>query len=321
MKPLSAPSVSRLCREIFGIESVAIKELESYYDQNFYIKDKSGKEYVFKASHEHQSSLEFQNAMMVHLLKKKLPVPRVIPSIQNKLITPVRDSFVRLLTFMPGHSVVSDDYSKELLENVGKLAAKTDKALQDFSHLACHRPNYVWDLQNALLLKKYLQSITDDSKRKAVNEILDQYATVVVPVQDSLNKGITHNDITEFNTLSTDGKTISGLIDFGDAAYTHYVNNLATTLAHFMLRQKNPLLKASYIYKAYTKIRSIGETEKQILPILIRTRLATLITMSSDMIKNGKANDYITELGGTAWDALNHLMQFSISQILSKLED
>ena len=314
-KKISLEQAKELLKEHFNIEAEEIKELDGYYDQNFYVFNQ-GKEFVFKRTFvDTFESLDFQNKMMEHLENKRFPVPKVINSLKEEKITKVDEAFIRLLTFLPGKSVVSEDYSPELLVNVGKLSAEIDLALQDFNHPAAHRKNYMWDLQNVLLIREYLNSV-EEEKRKVVEERLNLFEKEIVPIKEQLRAGITHNDENEFNVLSNDGKEITALIDYGDASYTQYVNNLAIAMAHFMLRQENPLEKSKIVHQAYNKIFPLTEIEEKTLPILVMSRLTTLIIMSSHTGANDPGNNYVKQQVELAWRILQVMLKYSQEDLL-----
>lgn len=323
LNKISSEEAKGLVKKYFNKIIVEIKELDSYYDQNFYMKDKNSNEFVFKrASLEIYSYdiLEFQNKMINNLGNKGLRVPKVIKSIDGNEIIEEEGVFLRLLTYLPGNIVANDDYNSELLKNVGKFSAEVDLALKDFFHPASNRDKEVWDMQNALLLKNHLNYVKDPDKLKSVNQIILEFENKVVPVQNELRKGVTHNDENEFNILSTDGKNISALIDYGDACYTHYINNLAVVIAHFMLRQKDPIIKGSYIYKGYNKIFPLFEVEKKVLPTLIKTRLSTMIIENSYNLTKDPKNDYIKQGIIRAWNTLQKIANISTEEILKVFE-
>lgn len=312
--------VAELVKKYFGINSVIIKELGGYYDQNFYIKDDKNKEFVFKRSiRDKFETLDFQNKMMIHLKAKGLAVPKVIKSLNGEEITKTENSLIRLITFLPGKSVASDDYKEDLLKNVGKLSANSDIALADFEYPEPIRTDenvIVWNLKYASLLKKFLKNIDDKNEREILNKIIQDYENKVMPIENKFNAGISHSDENQYNIISEDGNNISGLIDFGDSCYTYYVNNLAIVIAHFMLRQNNPLEKASYIFKAYQEIFPLNKEEINVLPILIKTRLATMIIMAYNTLKDDPENNYIKEEIEPAWNILKILCMKSDQEIM-----
>jgi Ser/Thr protein kinase RdoA (MazF antagonist) len=67
----------RLALELFNVESSAVSMLDSYDDQNFLVKIASDAQYVLKISNTDFDTdcLEMQNAAMLLLHEKGLPVP------------------------------------------------------------------------------------------------------------------------------------------------------------------------------------------------------------------------------------------------------
>lgn len=323
LNKMSPKNAKELIKKYFGKIVVQIKELDGYYDQNFYVKDKNSAEFVFKKVSSDIYSfgdLDFQNRMITLLRGEGFKVPKIIKSVNSKEIIIEGKAFLRLLSYLPGDIVASNDYNKEILKNVGKLAAETDLALKGFFHPSALREKDVWDMRNSLFLRKHIGSVKDIERRKILNDIIDEYEEKVVPVKNDLRIGVTHNDINEFNLLTKDGLNISGLIDFGDACYTFYVNNLAVSIAHFMLRQNDPIKKGSVIYKAYNNVFPLTKVEKNVLPILVKIRLLTLIIESSYEIEKNPNNDYIEQGIERAWNTLQKIIKKTAEEVLKEFE-
>jgi len=72
---------ARLVREAYGLEASVVSELPSERDQNFHLKEASGRELVLKiaSSAEPRSILDFQNQALARIAERDpgLPIPRL----------------------------------------------------------------------------------------------------------------------------------------------------------------------------------------------------------------------------------------------------
>jgi Ser/Thr protein kinase RdoA (MazF antagonist) len=317
---LSNNQVISLVKDLYGVHIDEIRQLEGYYDLNYYVKS-GDKEFVFKKTRiDTFESLDFQNKIMIFLAEKGFNVPKPIKSLKNGYITKYEGGYVRLLTYLPGKLITTNDYDKSTLERIGILAANIDKSLQSFPYSVLKRPDFIWDLQNSLLLREYINLIEDNKQKTAIASVLDAYETEVSPLKEKLRKGVRHNDFNDHNIVI--GKEGSlGIIDFGDASYTFCIGSFAITLADFMMGQRNPLSNAKILFRAYTRIFPFEGNELKILPILIMTRLASIIVMSIEECKNNPNKVYVKKKIDIAWNVLKPLLELGSEKIFHKLCD
>ena len=122
-----------------------------------------------------------------------------------------------------------------------------------------------------------------------------------------LRKGINYNDAHEHNLLVDNNyanSNIIGVIDFGDAIYTHKINELAIACAYACMYAPEPLRVASHVIKGYHKYFRLQENEVEVLFSLISARL--LITVSSAAWNRHQEpdNEYHSISEQPAWDLL-----------------
>ena len=143
--------------EKFGLIAT-VRQLPSYRDQNFLVKEKTGKQFVLKITNaeEQKEELDFQNEVLGFLAKSDPPIvcPQIIPTISGEKITAVTSMdglshYVRLLTYLPGDRLVDiKRHSPELLSSLGRYLGHMDRALTKFSHPAMNR-NLPWNMKQA----------------------------------------------------------------------------------------------------------------------------------------------------------------------------
>ena len=150
-----------------------IKPLVSERDQNAHIFSGDG-EFVLKIANsaEDREFLEFQNAVLNHIafIDPGLSIPVVLKgkdenAILKEIITiknpqiPGQTHDVRLLSFLKGDIFSRAEKSLELYENLGRFMGRFSKAMQGFGHPKAHQPNFLWNLDNALFCKQYVNDI------------------------------------------------------------------------------------------------------------------------------------------------------------------
>lgn len=288
----------------FGITKIdQQKKLPGYYDLNFYIES-NNKKYVLKASTVGtKDTLDLQNKAMKHVAEKSLVAPYVYSTIDGQEIVEKNDMFFRLLSFIPGIMMNEIQPSDNLLENSGRLLAKTDLALQDFSHPFEHG-EYIWDIQHAKKLKDYLKYLKDTDHKELAQRALEEFEKI----SENLSKcrhGVTHNDGHVFNIVVNDEKTrVVALIDYGDMVHSYYICNLAVSVAGLLTTESGSLDKASYIIKGYNDIFPLTPEEKSVLKVLISTRLAMLGILAAHALLEDPNNTYVVGTAAQAWERL-----------------
>jgi 4-aminobutyrate aminotransferase-like enzyme/Ser/Thr protein kinase RdoA (MazF antagonist) len=321
--PLFSPvEVQKLVKNEYGFTPV-IKELHSYIDQNFYVKngDESGQEFVLKISYsdEKLENLELQHRGMelISTKSKEIKCPMVFKTKSGKDIFTMRGKdntthFVRMVTYIPGKFFYDlKDQSNELLQDLGYFMGTLDKTLLNFHHPSAYR-YFNWDLKNTIDNKIYIENIVEMEKRNIVNHFLLQFETFVQPLLPSLRSSVIHNDGNDHNVMieniGSDQYRVSGIIDFGDMIHTYTICELAIVIAYAILRKDNILETAINIIKGYHQSLPLTETELQVLFYLICARLCISVCLSSYRKNLDPDNEYLVVSEQPAWEALEKLM-------------
>ena len=171
---LSDEALLAITEQHFGITG-KIQPLASERDQNARLSTSHG-DYVLKVANlaEDPALLSLQNAVLSHLetVDPSLGVPRVVAAKNGRhLVTdacPGQGMLVRLLTFLDGRLFSTVERSPPLLTSLGRFMGRLSSALQCFGHPAAHRPEFLWNLDNALTCKTYLEDISDDRFYRSV---------------------------------------------------------------------------------------------------------------------------------------------------------
>ncbi len=318
----SIQEVKDLIHDIYGLQGT-LKQLPGELDFNYQLTLKDGTRYTFKIANpnEKKENLEFQNALMLHLLSKQLglEIPQVIFSLEGQLITSIVDKegknrFTRLLSWVDGRPFATvNPHTPALLTGLGNLCGKLNAALQDFDHEAAHR-FIKWDLAQSDWIKPHWDNEKDADKKQIFDHFIALHENVVKPLEKYLPKSVIYNDMNDYNVLVShdlENPRVPGVIDFGDAVYTHRINELAIALAYSIMHKPDPLQAARYIIKGHHHVCPLAADELQALFPLIGMRLLISVTCSRLNKADEPDNVYLQISDKASWELLNKLKAVS----------
>ncbi|KAI5929559.1 Hydroxylysine kinase [Manis javanica] len=193
---------SALVESVFGLKVSKIHPLPSYDDQNFHVcisrtkhTTDSPAEYVLKVSNTESSKtpdlIEVQSHIMMFLRAAGFPTASVCRTKGGNITSlvsidsgsEIKSYLVRLLTYLPGRPIAEIPVSPQLLYEIGRLAAKLDKALEKFHHpklSSLHRENFIWNLKNVPLLEKCLHVLGPSRNQEIVKQVLQLFKNEVM---------------------------------------------------------------------------------------------------------------------------------------------
>ncbi|MBS1573836.1 MAG: aminotransferase class III-fold pyridoxal phosphate-dependent enzyme [Bacteroidetes bacterium] len=310
-------SVELLASKYYGL-TVTAKALTGEYEFNFLLTATDGKKYIFKAAGDEHSYAFFdaQIKIIQHLQQTEIADKffNYIPNNRGEWMT-VLDTgkskfYLRLLSFLEGEFWINaKDKPEALYSDLGIFLGKMDKALQNFSHPAMHRP-YVWDISTAADANRKLHCIRNHEKRRIAGYFLLQFETEALPVISSLRHAYAHHDANDTNILIK-GDKVTGLIDFSDMVYTALINNLAVACTYAMMSHPDPLAAATLIVKGYHSVYPLTEQEIDLLYYLVAARLCISVTQSAHnaYIETNNEHHFVSE--APAWDLLYKLIRIN----------
>ncbi len=312
----------RFADELFNIQGV-VQELPSERDRNFYIKTKSGEEYVLKiaATSEQREILDFQNATMKHLRKQGSTVnyPQVHKARTGESIVTVSDTkgrphFIRVLSYLPGKVFAKvTPHTLDLLFDLGKFIGQMSHDLTGFSHPATQRDLY-WDLKNATsVIKQHKELITDPDKRSLVEHFQQLFEAHVQPILSLLRTSVIHNDGNDYNIIIDKAHNPQerrfGIIDFGDMVASHTVFELAVATAYAIMDKPDPITAAARVISGFHSVFPLTEQEIELLFYLICTRLTMSVSICAYQQKLEPENEYLRISEQSAWTLLFRLKE------------
>jgi 4-aminobutyrate aminotransferase-like enzyme/Ser/Thr protein kinase RdoA (MazF antagonist)/murein DD-endopeptidase MepM/ murein hydrolase activator NlpD len=303
-------------REAYGLEASVVSELPSERDQNFHLREASGRELVLKiaSSAEPRSILDFQNQALARIAERDpgLPIPRLRLTLRGDQLSTVSDgngaSFLcRLFDHLSGKPLASvRPQSEGILRSVGASMGRLDRSLEGFTHPEQTR-FLKWNTANAReVVEGALALVSTDERRELLRHFLKLIDDEVAPGVSSLPRGVIHNDANDHNLLVSEGE-ISGILDFGDMIESALVCELANACAYVMFGKTDPLRAARAVTAGYHQARPLREDELRLLFPLIATRLAMSVAISARQFRDEPEKEYLRVSETSAWKLLSWL--------------
>ena len=290
-------TIAEFLQSLYGIQG-SVAPLVSYEDQNVLITAPSST-YVLKIANKRWpiEGLQMQTEILGFLASSspQITAPDVILSKKGEAISLVNGFAVRLLSYLEGEVFTDAPKSPMLFFNVGVFMGRFAAAMQPYTHPAAHRPDDLWNLDNVMACKTYIDDVQDMDTRARINRFFDYYQAHTRPKLEHLGKSVIHGDANEQNLLVSKNVPahIAGIIDFGDMIFGSTINDLATTLAYTLLGEDNPITMAQQAIHGYAREFSLSGKEREVLFDLIAMRLVQSVTLTSNRAKQFPENDYI----------------------------
>ena len=288
----SIDDATALLKKHFNVPATAVKELDSYDDQNFRVTSPYGT-YVLKAHNgveaRNTELLDAQSQLLKHLEEHSIRAP-----VEAQSRVSLKKTTLRLLRWVDGDVLSSSTMTPSLLERAGSFLGDIRKALDGFDHEALHRL-HLWDLRRfpavATFASKLRSMDCDASRVKLVETCIENYASQNF---DNLPMATLHGDFNDANILLHDDKW--GILDVGDCVYSWRVNDVAIGAAYVMVNlctSENDrsgftdkgdhvaVQGAQKFVEGFLQRSTLSKDECRALPHLIAARLATSFTRVS----------------------------------------
>jgi Ser/Thr protein kinase RdoA (MazF antagonist) len=223
---------------------------------------------------------------------------------------PGRPALARLLTWLPGRplaAIAPPDREPALHEDLGRVMGRTAAALDGFDHPAARRP-FQWSAEQSLATIAAHAPAVVDPPRAALLERWQRRLAPLDAVFPTLRHGVIHNDANDHNVLvADDGRSVSGLLDLGDAIWSVVVNELAVAAAYAVLGTADPVAVIERVRRGFETARPLDERERAVLPDLVALRLATSVALSAHQASLAPDDPYLTVSEAPAWALLERL--------------
>ena len=272
---------------LFGVRASAARDLGSERDRTFMLDDVA----ILKVSNAAEDpdvlDMEAAAALHVHAVDPELGVALPREALAGGLRARWGEHWVRLYDVLPGNSrIEATALSDAALREWGATTARLGVALRGFTHPKAVRV-MAWDVQHALDARAMLSCVGEG--RDVVERVLDAFEARVTPVWPRLRAQVAHTDLTVDNTLTDDDGFITGVIDFGDMAYTALITDLASVLDSVCGgRSGDELFRAArLVLDGYQRRVLLEEAELEALGVCWAARSAVTVAISSWRVAQG----------------------------------
>ena len=326
--PASARAIEELARGAFGLDVEAVEMLPGDLEANARITVRGTPDAplllrVYTSGLDPRS-VAFQRDLVQHALDVDPGLGPLLQTPARPGQDPVRALFegtereARLLRFIPGR-LFSELRRRPpaLLEEFGEILGRLDRALLGFEGRPAPDPDNPWPLLDAPAAIEARLGAVDPSaaRRGRLEGILAGCEARVAPVLGDLRRSVVHHDANENNVIVTMdplAPRVAGIIDFGDAAHSATVTEVAIAAAYAGLGTRDPLGAMARVVAGYHRALPLEDVEFDVLTDLALLRLAQSVAISSareaEARARGEAPDaYHLISQAPAWAALDAL--------------
>ena len=282
-----AVDVQALLSDQYGLDG-RVKLLVSERDQNFHVTTTAGSHFVLKIANaaEDPITTDFFIQALLHMEVGGCPiaVPRIVRTLEGRVATTMSDGeivhVVRLVSYVHGRTLADVTPDVVLARKLGSCLAEIDIGLRSFEYAGDHQAS-LWDMQRGLELRGLTQHVEGPGLLSVINRCFDDFEKNALPHFTSLRTQFIHNDFNPGNVLvaESDHQTIAGVIDFGDIARAPLIIDVAIAAAYLRPENDDPLALAISFVAGYDTITRLDSAELELLYDLVRTRLATTLTI------------------------------------------
>ncbi len=320
MNTYTLSNPNKIISDFYNLASES-SSLDGETDYNFKIS--SGMEtYLLKICKPEvpEEEVQFQVALIDHIQKYNLSfdVPFIIPNKMGNsyfsLLIDGQTHLARLHSWVPG--IVVDDIipkSRSLYYSWGATCGELSLVLSEFDHEGAHRFDK-WNPVESLYSKQYADYIKGDDRQALASYAWNVFESQVIPVLADLRCSVNYSDAHQHNLLvKLDHKTISGVIDFGDAIYAPTICELAIACAYAAMDTNDPIGVMCQVINGYQSKFKLKEKEIAILLPLIFGRLMITVANAAYNGHVDPDNIYLQVSADPAWRLLDKLKDIDLT--------
>jgi 4-aminobutyrate aminotransferase-like enzyme/Ser/Thr protein kinase RdoA (MazF antagonist) len=308
----------RIARDVYGL-AVSIRALPGERDCNFRIRTASApgaaaREFVLKIHNldDDAGGADCLIRALAHVAEQdpRLPVPRLVPTQQGEEIGRFERDGVAygtcLLGFIPGRLLGESNPDPALLQDMGAVLARIDRALQGFTHPALGR-RLAWDVRRLPELIDFGGHIESAALRDAALQV-SRAMESCLPRLRGLRSQAIHGDCHAGNVLvDAEGRSISGILDFGDMIHAPRILEPAVAMAELLAHAVAPLDGVADVLRGYARGQALETAEVELLYDLVNARLAVMVLVHAWRTRRDPAGAKV--LQGAAAHAGRALLQ------------
>jgi Ser/Thr protein kinase RdoA (MazF antagonist) len=289
--PLDDEAVAELLSHAYGLTATAVVRLESERDDTIKVVAGAG-EYTLKVAnpHEDPAVLAMQSAAVQYAAAADpdLPLPTPVARLDGRILGAVDTHegprVARLLAYLPGTCLDYEASTAAQRYACGQSMARLSLALRGFEHPAGTR-RLSWDLLQLGSLRPLLAHVPDPGTRRDVSAVLASFETRVLPTLADRPHQVLHNDFNPGNVLVDPGSPgyVTGILDFGETVRTAVVADVAVAMAYAAYDPDQPWQAPQDLLAGYLSRRPLCAAELELVPDLMRGRLAQRLLLNSWM--------------------------------------
>lgn len=310
--------------EDYGISCNSYKKLEGYGSLNYKIEGSDGQIYllkIYQATEDKELILE--EIELIDFFSKKVNC-KFTKTIRNKngnLLGLGPDSqFCRLLNYLEGNCLTSDDLNETLLVSLGSTIGMLHKQAprKSFPNIAARELS--WDLKQINSIAGYIDFIRDPHLRSIVLYYLDAFQNKVIPHMHNYQSALIHNDLNEQNLIVQDQELV-GIIDYGDAVRSPLIFDLGIALCYLLMLNQDFEFIISKVLNGYANKNKFEDIELDALYYVVGARLSMSLCHSAKAKAKQMDTDYITGSESSASSLIEHWLSVNpvrIQQIAYK---
>lgn len=290
---LGDDEIRQILREHYSLEA-DLKPLISERDQNFRLRCDDGRQFILKIANaaEDPVATDFQVQALIHLESYQathdcpINVPRILRTTDGRSVVPVTSAgeqhLARVVTHVAGIPLGDEQASSVLCRRLGIYLAHLGRALRGFDHPGSEH-GLLWDMQQALALRRILEHVPDPVLRQGIAQTLDEFEVHALPHFREVRSQVIHSDLNPENVLidPADSSRVAGVIDFGDMLKAPLIVDVGIGASYLRVLDGNPLAGIAEFLAGYHSITPLEIPEIDMLFDLIRTRLAASIAILS----------------------------------------
>ncbi len=258
----------------WGIKATATP-LPGERDRNFLLEDGQGARFVLKISSraEDRSRVDMQLRMARHARARDpgLNLSESVPAGGQHLVAcPFRggEHLVRLLPFVRGRPLSAFRRRPPvLLESVGRLLGRLQRALAGFDHPGLNHQELPWDPAHAVAVMEAAVEVLPEGEAGELYRRVGDSIRSRMPRLFELPDTALHNDANDDNVLLLEAEPESAspddlaLLDFGDALRAPAIIEAATAAVYVAAAAVEPLRAAATVLAGFARERPVDEEE------------------------------------------------------------
>lgn len=321
---LSAAETLAVVEEHFGLNG-ELTALAGERDLNFRLDTPGGNRYVVKVSSpdEPDEILEIEVDLMRHVARttegfSPAPIATKNGDYLVKHASESGETRIRVVEYLEGGLLASvRPRTDALLYDLGNRVAQLASALGAYPDHPPARIDFDWALgRSGLVMERCLELFTGE-ELALVQEVLSEWRTRESEFL-GLGSQVIHGDINDHNVLVSavgeGARTVSGIIDLGDAHSAPRVFDLGIALAYAVMDTDDPLLAAAAVVRGFHDRTPLSEDEVNVAYTLMRARLGASVSISRwRQQESGTVDPYLSVSERPAWEVLRKLSDIPVA--------